>query len=426
MKKQIIIILLLLTFFIPQFVFANNDSAVLLVPIKGDINKATVNFVDDAIKFAENNNMKGIIFEIDTYGGLVVSAEEIKNHIFSTKIPTLSYVNNKAESAGVLIAISSKYLVMNENATIGSAETVPNTEKSLSFWRSILRDTAQSRGRDPNIIEAMADKDLVINGVTEKGKLVNLTSKESLDLGIADKVANSYEDILEVLDLKNENIITFEPTTQMKFASFISNQAVSSLLVMIGMIGFVVEIFSPGFGLGGTVSIISFALFFVGNIAAGNSNWTALAVFILGLILIIVEIIVPGFGVPGISGIAFVIIGIVLAMENIQVAVVTLIAAIVVTMIVMTWMIKRGYKSKFVDSVTLHKSATSSEGYLSVDTSPFSEGDLGIAITDLRPSGFISINNEKTDALAYEGYIEKSSTIEIVKIEGQKIFVRRK
>ena len=98
-------------------------------------------------------NPKAIIFEIDTYGGVIVEAEKIKNLIISSPVPTIAYVNNKAESAGVLIAIAADNVVVSNTATIGSAETIPNTEKVLSMWRGLLRDTAQYRNRDPEIIE---------------------------------------------------------------------------------------------------------------------------------------------------------------------------------------------------------------------------------------------------------------------------------
>lgn len=99
------------------------------------------------LKDIEGNSPKAIIFEIDTYGGLIDEAEKIKNLIIDLKTPTISFVNNKAESAGVLITISSENVVMAESSTIGSAETIPNTEKVLSMWRSFLRDVAQLRGR---------------------------------------------------------------------------------------------------------------------------------------------------------------------------------------------------------------------------------------------------------------------------------------
>ena len=81
-------------------------------------------------------NPKAIIFEIDTYGGVIVEAEKIKNLIISSPVPTIAYVNNKAESAGVLIAIAADNVVVSNTATIGSAETIPTLKSPIYVARS--------------------------------------------------------------------------------------------------------------------------------------------------------------------------------------------------------------------------------------------------------------------------------------------------
>ena len=121
-------------FFLSSFGFAAKDesSKAYVIPIKGEINRATYNYVKDVMKDLNKENVDAIIFEIDTYGGLIDQAEKIKNLIISSPIPTIAYVNNKAESAGVLITIAAEKVVISNTGTIGSAETIPNTEKILS------------------------------------------------------------------------------------------------------------------------------------------------------------------------------------------------------------------------------------------------------------------------------------------------------
>lgn len=396
-----------------------------IVPIKGDINNSYASFVQKSIKKAENNNAPVIIFEIDTYGGSVYAAEEIKNHIMDSKVPTVAFVNNKAESAGVLITIACEKVYMSKTATIGSAETVPNNEKNLSFWRSILRDTAQSRNRNSEIIEAMADRDIVIPDISQKGKLLNLTSKESLELGISDGVFEDYSSILKSLNLDGNNYEVNEMDASLKFINIISNQSISTILLVVGMVGFVIEIFTPGFGVGGILSVISFGLFFIGNIFAGNSTWLAILIFVLGIILLGIELIVPGFGIAGISGILCVIGGIVLAMESIQVALPSVAIALVIAILVAVYLIKRGASSKFLKKVANTQTHNSKEGYLSVDTTELKVGEIGRTLTILRPTGFIEIDGKKYEAIAYEGFIEKDMKVQVYKIESFKVFVRR-
>ena len=143
MKFKRIILVLLFGLLLGQVSYADDPGKVYVVPIKGEINRATHNYIRDIVNDLNNQNVEAIIFEIDTYGGLVDEAIKMKDIIIGTNIPTISYVNNKAASAGVLITIASEHVVMSNNAIIGSAETIPNTEKVLSMWRGVLRDRAQ-------------------------------------------------------------------------------------------------------------------------------------------------------------------------------------------------------------------------------------------------------------------------------------------
>ncbi len=423
-KKLIGILLLLIVLVVPSFSFAETND-VYVVPIRGEINRATFNFLNHTMDKIIKENPKAIIFEIDTYGGAIVEAEKIKNLIISAPVPTISYVNNKAESAGVLITIAAEKVVVSNTATIGSAETDPNTEKILSLWRGLLRDTAQYRNRDPEVIEAMADKDIEIEGLIGKNKLLNLTSTEAVKYGIADLAADSYDEMLNFFNLGNANVNVVEESLQVKLAKYISNPYISSLLLTIGFVGLVIEILTPGFGIGGTISIIGFGLYFGGNILAGNSHWTSLVLFVTGLILLVIEAMVPGFGLPGVSGIILVIIGTVLAMDSLTTAVLSLSIAILITTIVTIVLIKMGYRSKLLNKIVLDTSHEGEKGYLSVD-SPIDYFDKeGKTITELRPAGFIEIDGIKLDALSDGGFIPKNTPIKVVRVEGSKLFVRR-
>lgn len=425
-KKRIaIIFIMLIVLFLSNFSFAEKEGNVYIIPINGEINKGTHNFLRETMDKIDYNNTKAIIFEINTYGGLIDEAANIKDLIISSPVPTISYINNKAGSAGVLISIASEKVVMSNSATIGSAETIPNTEKVMSLWRSFLRDTAQYRGRDFQIIEAMADKDIEIQGLTGKGKLVNLTSLEAVEYGIADLASDDYTEILNYFNLGNANIIKIEEGLQIKLAKYISNPYISSLLLTLGFVGLVVEILTPGFGIGGTLSIIGFSLYFGGNILSGSSNWISLALFVTGLILLIIEAFVPGFGLPGISGIVFVLVGVVLAMDSLPVAILSLSIAIIITTIVSYVLMKLGFRSKIFNKVVLNAKHNGEKGYLSTDSMNQYLDKEGICITGLRPSGFIEIDGIKLDALAESGYIPIGAEIKVVRVEGSKIFVRR-
>lgn len=424
-SRMIVILIFLMVMILTNFGYAEAKGDVYIVPITGEINKATYNFLNNTLEKLNKLEPSAIIFEIDTYGGLIDEAAKIKNLIISSPIPTISYVNDKAESAGVLITIASEKVVMANTATIGSAETIPNTEKILSMWRGFLRDTAQYRGRNSDIIEAMADQDIEIDGLIKRGKLVNLTSSEAVKYGIADLATDNYNEIVEYFNIKNANIIRINESLQIKLAKYISNPYISSLLLTLGFVGLVIEILTPGFGFGGTISIIGFGLYFGGNILAGNSNWTSLILFVTGLILLVIEGMIPGFGLPGISGIILVATGTIIAMDSLSMALLSLSIAIIITTIVTIILIKMGFKSKMLNKIILETKQKDEKGYLSIDPMDEYMDREGISITELRPSGFIDIDGKKLDALSDDGFIPKNTSIKVVRVEGSKIFVRR-
>jgi len=224
---------------------------------------------------------------------------------------------------------------------------------------------------------------------------------------------------------ESSDIVVKEEGLQVKLAKYISNTTISTMLLTLGFVGLVVEILTPGFGVGGTISIMGFGLYIGGNILAGNSNWTSLVLFVVGLGLLIIEGIVPGFGLPGIGGLIFVLTGTVLAMQDLPTAFLSLSIAIIITALVTTIMIKMGYKSKLLSKVVLSNRLDGHKGYLSTNTMDYMMDKEGETLTELRPAGFMTIDNEKYDVLAESGYIPKNTRVRVVKVEGSKIFVRR-
>ena len=414
-KFSIFIILLLVTV---SFPFAGEQGA-LKVEIKEDIKASTFIKIKEAMEYAEENPGKfsAIVFELDTYGGEVRSAEKIKNEILATELPTICYINTKAESAGVLIALSCDKIYMNTSATIGSAETIPNNEKNLSFWRGLIRDTAEQKDRDPLIFESMADKDIEIEGVVEKGKLLNLTAKEAADLKVIDGTTSNIEKTLSDGNIVSFIRETYKDSFGLKFISFISNPYVNSLLLTIAMVGFVIEIFAPGFGVGGAISIMAFVLFFMGNMVVGNSNWYAVIIFILGIVLLGIEITIPGFGLTGISGIILVVLGIIFSIGTLETALAT---CIILFMI----LVKAGKKITVFKKLTLENTASSQKGYKSIEDPSVVIDQEGLTVTPLIPSGYALFNDVKMDVISERGFIDKNKNVKVSRIEGYKIYVR--
>lgn len=399
---------------------------VYVIPIRGEITPAVYQYVEHNLSIIEKDpKAVAVIFEIDTYGGRIDSAEKISQLILNTNIPTISFVNTKAESAGVLLTISSDTIAMAPSSTIGSAETIPNTEKILSTWVSMLRSVAQEKGRNADIVAAMADQSIAIPGIVERGRLLNLTTLEANNLGFTDIVASDYSEILSSLSLPYSNIVMSETTNSIHLAKFASNVYIAPLLLAAGFIGFLVEIFMPSFGIGGTVSLISFALYFGGNILAGNTSLITVLIFLVGIVLLGIEAFMPGFGVAGVGGIVCVAISIFLASSSVTTAIISLFVSLILTIVVLVLIFKYAPRSKHFSRIVLNTKLDKENGYTSsVDYNKYI-GQTGIVTTPLRPSGIISVDEELLDVVSEGQFIEKDVLVKVIKVEGRRIVVQK-
>lgn len=426
-NRYLIIVVILALILINSIALAQptDKGDIYILPIKGNITRASHKFLEKNLNEIKKNNPAAIIFEVDTYGGLIDEAINIKDLIIDLDIPTVAYINNKAESAGVLISIASEKIVMSKTATIGSAETIPSTEKILSMWRSVLRDTAQYRERDALLVEAMADKDIVIEGIVGKNKLVNLTSKEALEYGISDLSSDNYDEIIKEFDLGSGNLVEIEESMATTISKYISNPYISSTLLTLGFAGMISEILTAGFGFGTSVSVLAFGLYFGGNIMAGYSDITTFIIFITGIMLLILELIVPGFGLPGISGIILVTVGIVLATNSLALSAISITVALVAAIIIGYIFFKLGFKNKSMKKIILDNKLDTEGNFLSTDSMYEYLDKKGVAVTELKPTGYAEINGEKVDVLSEDGYINRGEEIRVIRVEGSRIFVRR-
>lgn len=429
MKKlnKIIVLFVAIMLVFTGFAQATNDSPnVYIVPIREEITTATVGYLEKAIDEAEAGNYDILLIELDTYGGLVDAAEQIKNLIIGTSLETICFIDSKAESAGVLIAISSEKIAMNPHGSIGSAETIPNTEKVLSMWRSMLRGAAQMRGRDTQIVEAMADTSINIPGLSEEGKLLNLTASEALEHKITDVIASNTDEVLESFGYIDYSTDEAEEDWATKLAKFASTQWASSLLLVIGVLALVLELFAPGFGIPGIISLISFGLFFGANLFVGNASWLSIFMFIIGVLLLVVEMFIPGFGLPGVSGLILLFLGVGTSMRSLEHAITAIFISSLTGVLAVIILFKYGFTSNIFDRITLHNSSPNELLVKEnrIDNASIDIGQRATALTVLRPSGFIDLNGEKLDAIAESDWIQRGATVEVVQIEGRKIIVK--
>lgn len=404
---------------------------IYVIPVKGVIDRGLAAFVTRAIREAEQVNAKALVVEIDTPGGEVGSALQMSNAILNTFIPTVSFINNEATSAGVIIAISSKKLMAVSGATIGAAETRPNEEKYIAYWSSALRAAAEKTGRNPELVAAMADADVVIEGVKEKGKILSLTTGEALELGLIDEQVNGLEELINKIktaeNIKNVEVIKADMNLSERIAHMATNPYVAPVLLTVGIVGTVTEILTPGFGIPGIVGLIAFGLFFGGNYMAGAAQSWVIGLFILGLLLLLIEMFIPGFGVFGVTGILSIIASVIMAFPSPEQALTSIIISLILSAILIYLLFKYLIKTPIFDRIILGTKQAKSDGYVAVinDKSEL-VGTEGKAVTTLRPAGVAVIGEKRLDVLAEGEFIPCGSNIVVSRVEGNKIIVKLK
>ena len=297
------------------------SGAVYVIPITGTIDVGLAPYLRRVLDQAEAAGAAAVLLPIDTLGGRLDAVLQMRDALLGSGVPTIAFVDRTAFSAGALIAIAAHEIYMAPGAVIGAATPVDGatgetaTEKIVSAVRTTFKATAEARGRDPLVAEAMVDPSVAIDGLVESGELLTLTTAEAIDWGYSDGVAANRADVLAAAGFASAPLIETEPSLAERLVRFITDPAVSSLLIVAGVLILIADLFVEGFGIGGVFGLGLLALFFWGHSLAGLTGWEDLALVVLGLLLIAIEIIVvPGFGIPGILGLAALLGGLFLAM----------------------------------------------------------------------------------------------------------------
>lgn len=413
---------------------------VYIADINKEIDLGLAPYIKRVIKEAEQKKAKYIIFNINTFGGRVDAATQIKDAILDSKVKTIAFINKRAISAGALIALSCDKIIMVKGSSIG-ASTVVNesgqkvSEKYQSYMRAEMRSTAERTGRRTDVAQAMVDERIIVKDLADDSTtLVTLTSDEAIKIGFADTILADKQEILDYLGVSNAKIIENKSNLAEDFVRFLNNPIVSSLLIMIGLVGFFTEIKTPGWGLPGTAAIIALALFFGSGYILDLATGFEILLFILGVVLIIAEIFfIPGFGIFGILGILFVVGSLFLGLIGdlptvdgsiLSAAIIQLGATFVFTGIVIAILIKYLPKTEMMNNLILHDSIDAKVDYTSsIPDNSHLIGKEGISLTDLRPSGTAMFGGKRYDVVADNEYINHNCKIKVMSVEGMRIVV---
>ena len=422
----------------------NIKTRVLVVKVGAEIDPSTNRYTRLALEEATDWNADIIILELDTYGGLVTDADEIRTRLLEYDAPIWTFINKDAASAGALIAIATDSIYMAPGASIGAATVVNQTgeaapDKYQSYMRSIMRSTAEATGRDPRIAEAMVDENLEVEGVSKQGEVVTFSTSEAIKWGFAEAQVRNIDEILERNGITDYELKTFELSTTEKIVSVFINPFISGILILIIIGGLYFELQTPGIGFPLLASLIALTLYLVPYYLTGLADNWEIILFFVGMALIAAEIfVIPGFGVAGVAGFILTLGSLILimisndwfdfefvAVGQIFQALLTAVLGMLGGVILIVFGGIRFANSKAFSRVALENSQDRDKGY----TSSFREGSLigrtGVSYTVLRPSGKVMIDDTVYDASTRGEYIMEGENIVVTEDTGSTLKVRK-
>jgi len=414
---------------------------VYVVAIDGTIDLGLAPLLERAVREARDAGAAAVLLDIDTFGGRVDAAVAMRDALVNAPVRTIAFVNPRAISAGALIALATETIVMARGGTMGAAMPVVGgtgppqaaDEKSVSYVRKEFGATAERRGRPTRFAEAMVDADVEIDGVVAKGKLLTLTTDEAIEHRIADHVADSLEAALEAAGVGGATLHTVQATWAEDFVRFLTNPVVSSLLMSLGVLGLLVEIRTPGFGVPGLVGGLSLALFLWGHWIVQLAGWEEGLLLVVGALLIAVEVLViPGFGIAGLAGLVCLVagLGMTLVGEGATVAVIVRALGRVAVSLLLAMgagllLIRALPRLPFGRQLVLETGMSAEQGYASA---PVSDrrwlGSRGVTLSPLRPAGLATFDGERVDVVSDGDFVPAGAGIEVVRVTGNRIVVR--
>jgi membrane-bound serine protease (ClpP class) len=441
--RLFLLALVLLGTLAPAFAQEKQPAIVYVAPVEGIIDLGLAPFVQRVLDDAAAAGAAAVILEINTFGGRVDAAVQIRDALLNARIPTIAFVNKRAISAGALISLAAERLVMAGGGTIGAATPVqmgqpgaaaqPVSEKTVSYVRKEFRATAESRKRPLLIAEAMVDSDVEIDGLIEKGKLLTLTTEEALKHKVADFRADTLESALQKLGLGGAQLRRASPNWAEKVVRFLTHPVVSSLLITIAMLGIIIELRTPGFGVPGGLGVASLALFFWGHWLVQLAGWEELILAVAGVILLALELlVVPGFGFVGLLGIVAILASLVLSLVGpgetatfILVAAGRVVFALLFALLASLVLLRFLPRLPFGRRLILERGLAAAQGYASAPESDARWlGKRGRASSPLRPAGIAEIDGQRVDVVSDGELIEAGQLIEVTRVDGNRIVVR--
>ncbi len=403
---------------------ASAESTGYTLNIDGAIGPVTYYQVKNVLNLAEKNKADFVLLIVDTPGGLLSSTRKIVQEILASDIPVIGFVYPKGSqcaSAGVFVLLSCHLAAMAPATNIGAAHPVTLTgqqddtmkEKVVNDTVSFIKTIAAHRGRNAEWAE---------RAVRES---ISSTESEALSQKVIDLTAGSTEELLNMLDgktiqtregaqktlsAKNARLLTPGESVKERILKIIADPSIAYILLMLGTLGIMVEIYHPGFGIPGIVGTVSLILAFFA-LHTLSINITGVLLIAVSLVFFAIEAVTPSFGLFIISGIITLMLGsffLFRPMSDMKIPAGLIFGSTLTVGIILSVAIWFTVKTK------KRKVSTGKEGLI---------GEKGRTLKALAPEGIIFVQGEYWKARSESVHIPAGTAVVVKKTEGLTLIV---
>ena len=403
---------------------AGAASSLVVATYEGVINPVSAEYLHDALAFAEANGAQALVVQLDTPGGLDTSMRLIVKDFTGSPLPVVVYVapsGGRAASAGVFIALAAQVAAMAPGTNIGAAHPVAMgggemdktmKEKVENDSVAYIKSIAERQGRNVTWAEDAVRKS------------VSVTEKEALALKIIDLVADDLPTLLDRLDgrkvamgagsvtlhTKGATVQPFPMSWRLEMLKALSDPNIAYVLMTLGTIGLLAELYNPGAILPGIVGAISLILAFY-SFQSLPVNYAGVLLVLLGIVLFVLEISVTSYGLLAIGGVVSMILGSLMLIKSeapfLKISWSFIVPVVTLTAGFTLFMVGMGLRAM------RRKPSTGSEGMV---------GLVGIAKTPLTPQGKVLVHGELWDAVS-DRPLQPGDEAEVTRMEGLKLHV---
>jgi membrane-bound serine protease (ClpP class) len=394
--------------------------------VDGVINPVVVEYMTDSIRRAEDAKAVAVIFELDTPGGLVDSTREIVKALLNANVPTVVYVapsGARAASAGTFITMAAHIAAMAPGTNIGAAHPVSGEGKDIegdmrqkaeNDLAAFARSIAEKRRRNAEWAE---------KAVRES---VAATEVEAREQHVIDLVAEDIPDLVKQLDGRQVTLIqgtvtlhtegaavrVQQMTWRQRLLAALSHPQIALMLLSLGSIGLLIELYNPGLIFPGVVGALALLLAFY-SLQTLPVNYTGLLLIGLGMVMFILEIKVTSFGMLILGGIISMSLGALMLInspeEYLRIPISTIVLVVGTTAGLFLFVVGAAVRS------VGRKPVSGREGML---------GAIGTVRGRIDPTGTVFVHGTLWSARS-AAPIEVGETVRVIGIEGMRLTVEK-